>query len=579
MRRLCLLLAIVVCQVPSIALADGITIIRIARAGDVPPGRPGETFTIFSNPCIDNNGNVAFKGDFDGPASGNEGIYLYSDGAGLQRLVDDSFSFHPPGQSGTASWTGFGPPVLNNSGHVLFHGGFSFGDNEHGLYIFKNGAVKRIFDDNPLQPVPGQVNPAPPVPPGGPGFTTFAFSAAILPLLADSGDAVTTAQFRDSALVERYGMYHGHDDQPLLRVTDSTLPPPGSASPARFSDLGVFTRMAMNGHGDVVFLASIVQGAATKGLFFFNRDTLTLVRLVDDSVTPPDQPSGARFTSFDPIFSVNNADATAFAGSYVLGSGTNGIYLRDAAGGTTTIVDTSGSFNVPGNVGGQFLVLGEPVLNAIGDVVFVATYLRKGGTQSGGVFRSRAGILIPILQLTDPVPGQPGARFTGVGHRIVNAHGHSTLTAQYTNGVGDEGVYFHDDFELRRVIDESQDLLGDSANDFRMMVTVGAGGSGGEDSKPRTLNDQNQITFWARLIDGREAVYRATVGVGCSADVAGPAGGADDVVDEHDLAALLSAWGTCSAPCPPRCAADLDANCSIDVFDLFMLLQAWGACP
>ncbi len=578
-RRLWLAVA-VASGLCAIAQSDTVEIIRLVRSGDTPPNRPGELFTAFSNPCINNNGAVAFKGDFDGPASGNEGIYLYTDAAGLQRLVDDSFAFQPPGQGGSATWTGFGPPVLNNSDVTLFHANFSFGDNEHGLYVYDGAAVVRIFDDNPLQAVPGQVKPTPPFPPGGPGFTTFPFGASILPLLADNGTAVTTAQFRDDDLNEHNGMYVGASGATLQRVTDTTLSPPGDAGSARFSDLDVFTRTVMNGDGDVVFLASIAQGTSTTGLFQLDKTTMQLTRVVDDRSTPPGQAPGARFTSFDPVFSTNDAGEVAFAGSYVLGAGAAGVYLFHPARGTTTIVDTSGAFAVPGQPGALWTNVGEPVLNAGGDVVFAATFVSAGGANSGGVFIVRnGGTIETILKLGDPAPGQPDARFTGVGHRIVNSAGHVALTAQYIDGIGNEGVYIHDGFELRRVVDESEDLLDDVGTDFRMMVTVGAGGSGGQDSKPRTFNDADQLTFWARLVGGGEAIYRATVGVGCRADFSGPSGVADQIVDSEDLEELISAWGNCASPCLPRCPADLDGNCTVNVFDLLDLLRDWGECP
>lgn len=47
----------------------------------------------------------------------------------------------------------------------------------------------------------------------------------------------------------------------------------------------------------------------------------------------------------------------------------------------------------------------------------------------------------------------------------------------------------------------------------------------------------------------------------------------DGVVGGGDLGLLLSAWGTCAAPC---CAADLDASGVIDGADLGIMLGAWG---
>jgi len=50
----------------------------------------------------------------------------------------------------------------------------------------------------------------------------------------------------------------------------------------------------------------------------------------------------------------------------------------------------------------------------------------------------------------------------------------------------------------------------------------------------------------------------------------------DGVVNAADLAALLGAWGSCAAPCPPTCAADLNGDCSVDGPDLAIVLGNWS---
>ena len=56
-----------------------------------------------------------------------------------------------------------------------------------------------------------------------------------------------------------------------------------------------------------------------------------------------------------------------------------------------------------------------------------------------------------------------------------------------------------------------------------------------------------------------------------------------NTVDVNDLLAVITNWGSCPLPCPPRCAADIDpigvGNCSVDVNDLLRVITSWGACP
>ncbi len=64
----------------------------------------------------------------------------------------------------------------------------------------------------------------------------------------------------------------------------------------------------------------------------------------------------------------------------------------------------------------------------------------------------------------------------------------------------------------------------------------------------------------------------------CPADV-----NHDNSVNVADLLAVISNWGACPTPCPPRCAADVSpaatGDCAVNVGDLLAVITAWGACP
>ncbi len=64
-------------------------------------------------------------------------------------------------------------------------------------------------------------------------------------------------------------------------------------------------------------------------------------------------------------------------------------------------------------------------------------------------------------------------------------------------------------------------------------------------------------------------------GAACPADTNG-----DGQVNVTDLLAVIGAWGTCPAPCPPStCVADINGDCNINVTDLLAVIGAWGPCP
>jgi hypothetical protein len=60
----------------------------------------------------------------------------------------------------------------------------------------------------------------------------------------------------------------------------------------------------------------------------------------------------------------------------------------------------------------------------------------------------------------------------------------------------------------------------------------------------------------------------------CSADVAGPAGPPDGVVDVQDLLRILADWGTCT--CVDQCRADTDGDGEIGVGDLLNVLAQYS---
>ncbi len=467
----------------------------VAVSGDEPPGRPGEVFTTFTDPSINNTGLVTFKGNFDGPASGNEGVYLFG-GNSLSRAVDDSFDFHPPSQSGASSWTSFGPAVINGSGHILFRGNFSFGDNSQGLYVFTGSNVELIFDDNPLQSVPGQ--------PDAIGFTVFPYSAGFFQLVSDNDFGMTIATFRDALFAEHNGVYLGRPGEDLIRLADDSVQPPGQPGSARFSAFNPF--MVMSIAGDGAFVADYTGGVGSSGLYQYIREDEDLFRIADGQLPPPSQVATSRFSQIDQFPTMNGVGRIAFLAGYSGGSGNRGIFSGRGDDPLEVVVDNSGGFEVPGDPAADFFDFSAPVMNEAGDVVFGAQI--GFGADDAGLYIERGGSIQKIVDFSDPVPGQPGASFIATGSYIVNGLGHVTFTGRYSGGIGDEGIYFWDGQGLRRVIDESSNELGVTATNFHMML--GIGGSGGQDGKAKSLNDTDQIVFRAALSGGGEGIFLAS---------------------------------------------------------------------
>lgn len=469
----------------------------VAQTGDEPPNRPGESFTTFSDPALNAAGQLVFKGNFDGPLSGNEGVYRFNPvSAELSRVVDDSFDFNPPGQGGATSWSSFGPPVIDDTGRVLFWGTFSFGDNSQGLYVFDSPTGDVVFDDGPLQPVPGQ--------PAANGFTTFPFGAGVIPLLGGSGHGATTAHFLDAGFADRTGLYQGDALGGIVRVADTSQTPPFQDGIARFGVFG--PELAVNPDGDVVFHATYTGGVGTHGMYRWDAGTTALLRIADGNMTPPGQAPGARFATIDGSVSVDSAGRAAFRAFITGGNGNQGIYVGDGVTAVQRVADNSGDIAVPDHPGASFITFGSPVSNDAGNVAFAAVY--GGGASGTGVFIRKGGVLEEPFDLGDAVPGQPGASFFAVGNISLAASGQIAFTARYSGGSGNEGLYFHDGEQLVRVVDESDTSLGVSFTNLHLLLF--SGGSGGRDGKPRALNDADTIAFRATLDAGREGIFLAT---------------------------------------------------------------------
>ncbi len=531
------------------------TIIEVARTDDEPPGRIGATFTDFNNASINSSGEVVFEALYTGVSSGNEGIYRFANNT-LSRALDNGFNFHPPGQGGATSWSGFGAPVINAAGHIAFGGNYSFGDGNLGLFIMdENNVVDVVIDNNPATPVPGQ--------PTAIGFSTFPFSSGVLAYLSDSGHSSVVAEFVDSAFAFHDGLYAGAVPAAPRRAADDTQTPPGQAPPAQFTSFDFF--MALCPDGDVVMRGQYNGGVGSSGIYRYDRSADVLLTIADGLVSlPSTQPPTASFLSVDPFPSAGPNGMIAFGATYTGGIGSRGIFRSDSTGTLETIVHNGvGSFAVPDNPGKSFTVFGTPVMNQAGDVLFFAEF--GAGPDDAGLFlwREAQSDFVKVVDLSDPVPGQPGASFFLFSSAFLNAQGHVTVAGRYTSGVGNEGIYFFDGVALGLITDESLPLNG--ATPSNVDLFLGANGSGGADGKPSSISNNDQIVFIATFPDGSEGVYLASPPP-CPADLNG-----DGAVGSGDFAIMLGSWGTAFA--------DLDGDSIVGSADLALLLGAWGPCP
>lgn len=516
------------------ANAGGFTFLKIAETGDAPPDRPTSAFEVFSNPSINQAGQVAFEADIEEVSGATEGVYRFDSGS-LIRLVDSAeFGLRPPPGEVSGNFTGISSVVINGGGDVLFYGNTEFSDSEHGVYVYSGPlAGGLIFNDSASQPVPGHP---------GETFEVFPFLNAERMLLSDTGHNVTIAQFRTPDFVSHPGLYYGDVAGGIVRIADHFVAPPGQPGalfggplagnpPAPSSAFDAF--MCMNRVGDAAFNASYNNGAGS-GMYRYVGSTATLLRVADSSMQPPNQP-GAVFTTVFNFPGMNDAGAVAFKSQYSGGIGAEGLYLGDGIGPITTIVDNSGAFSVPGQPAANFGFFEPPIINGNGDVVFGASLV--GGTAGGGLYIKSGGLIDKIVDFSDPVPGQPGFAFNALDRFMLNNAGRVAFRGRYTGA--NYGIYFYDGLTVSRVIDAGTSLatLGTAYNRFSMLF--GFGGSGGQDGKAKTLNESDQIVFRALQNEFQEpqGIFLASPDIPC--DVDGDFDGDCDV-DSDDRDAFVS---------------------------------------
>lgn len=85
-----------------------------------------------------------------------------------------------------------------------------------------------------------------------------------------------------------------------------------------------------------------------------------------------------------------------------------------------------------------------------------------------------------------------------------------------------------------------------------------------------TANDADPQTIVEAGVDALQISH-----LDCVTAIPGDVNG-DGVVGIQDFLDLLSAWGPCTAACPPACAADFDGDCSVGIADFLTVLANWS---
>ena len=243
--------------------------------------------------------------------------------------------------------------------------------------------------------------------------------------------------------------------RPLARTGEAA---PGGGSFDRFGQEALPIVAPVNARGDVAFFATLSRGASDEGIFLQRAGRLVRIAREGDRV-----PSVGRLSGFGkhPTPALNDAGAVVFAASVAGGRAVEGIFV--AAAGRLRAVATSGA-PAPGLPSAVVAGLDAPVINARGDVVFLAT-LRRGRESleailaspgggalppGNGTVRPAGGPLRKIVAQGDPAPA--GGTFAAFGPPTVNARGDVAFAAVVEGKAVPGGIFVASGDKIRMVI-------------------------------------------------------------------------------------------------------------------------------
>lgn len=294
------------------------------------------------NTNTNDNGNSNDNGDSNGNDNGNTNGNTNDNGNAVPTRVDfDQIvaSGDPvPEQPTNAAFTRFGDPIIDDSGRVAFWASFMGGNGDAGLYVWQSGELTRVVDDNPdrLGEVPGRG--------GNDRFGDFNVNEqGTSPQMAwgSNGRLIFIAGSRGSS--RSSGIYRWRaSDGDLLRVADMAFASTAFPNVASGSNGPVFSSIFFQpgvSDGGIVPFVMSYSFATTGGGFgvgtgAFTSNAATMTVLADQTLASfrdvPDQ-SGATFSDFDGLTTLNAPGEFLFQARYAGGNGDRGVYLRSGS--------------------------------------------------------------------------------------------------------------------------------------------------------------------------------------------------------------------------------------------------------
>lgn len=348
----------------------------------------GGRFTEFSDPSINNRGDLAFGGLTTDPRTH---IALYLLAGGRLRMLAAAGQPAPTG----GVFRAFNDVVLNSRGTVLFLGRTTDRVASQGLYLARDGTIAPII-------AAGQ-----PAPTGG-VFTDFAN-----PTINDRDVVAFVGRTTGPG---REGIFTTSEGTTTAAVMGGQPAPTGGAF-----EFFLDGTPAVNNRGQIAFVASTTSHS-TQGIY-----VLTGGRAVPVATTQDSAPVGGMFTEFG-FVTLTDAGTVAFVGRTAHSAVREALYVTGRA---TLLTLARQGQSVAGSVLATFT---NATMNAQEDVVF------QPGTPDpfprAIYVATRSGVR-PLSRAGDPAPA--GGRITALSTPALNDHGQVAFVAQTDDGR--HGIY------------------------------------------------------------------------------------------------------------------------------------------
>ncbi|MBX3386305.1 MAG: hypothetical protein KF768_07025 [Phycisphaeraceae bacterium] len=518
--------------VSAVASSASADVTTVALSGWAAPG--GGSFAVgfdggsFSNPSLNNAGVVAFEARVNGTFGVNDrGIFAGVPGS-LNQIARGGQAAPGAGGASYLFNANFGP-IINSAGQVAFGsfltgGGTTAVDNE-AVFVSGHGLAARENSAAPGAPV--NVNY---------GNFDSAQTNFSQPLVNDSGNVAFRSYLRGTGVNQNNdsGLWTGAPNSPQLLIREGA-----SVGLTGFSSAfyGTFFGFSMNRHGQVAF-NSMLTGAGTnfqtdQGIFSLGPNGNFAIAREGQGAPGA---AGAQFGGagmgndiFDPV--INDSGKVAFR-SVLRGSvstaNNSGVWAgTPGVANFLQLVQRENNL-VPGLTNiryGSFddVQASDPALNANGKLAMMVLLTGTGvNTTNNTAVVFGDALEIVVARKGDQIPDQAAGLVFGAfndGFGVAPAMNDKDQLAFLGSLVGpgvdasnDRAIFGYDpSFGVRTLVREG-DQLEVEPGDLRTIADLFfVAGSGGEDGKARTLNDNAQITFAATFTDGSAGVFVTSI--------------------------------------------------------------------